>query len=144
MKILQQTSTLFVFQDRPVVHWLLGGGFLIVGMTSIVFFNFLSIYVLGGILIIVGGFAIWTPTLTVTFDQTRNHLITEQRGWLGGIEIVQTIENIDQIKLVPVPFFLHQIVLILKSGEHVNLTYKSHLSKTRKRAIVDEIINFLQ
>jgi hypothetical protein len=103
--------------------------------------NHRIIYLLiSSILIIMGWIAQLRQIITVTFDKGGEHLIIEQRR-ISGIQIIQDLDNVIAIK-VESSWFLSQLVLILKSGERVPLTFKS-LGKINNQNLADQITVFL-
>ena len=106
------------------------------------------IFLIGGILIIIGLLAELSQIVTVTFDKEVGSFKIERQGLLGTQVIEHSMEDITEVKLKISSYFnsktmLYQVIMELSPNETILLTSNNSIGKARKQKIVDEIREFI-
>ena len=106
------------------------------------------IFLIGGILIIIGLLAELSQIVTVTFDKEVGSFKIERQGLLGTQLIEHSMEDITEVKLKISSYFnsktmLYQVIMELSPNETILLTSNNSIGKARKQKIVDEIRDFI-
>jgi len=106
------------------------------------------IFLIGGILIIIGLLAELSQIVTVTFDKEVGSFKIERQGLLGTQVIEHSMEEITEVKVKSSSYFnsktmLYQVIMELSPNETILLTSNNSIGKARKHKIVDEIRDFI-
>lgn len=146
MKVVQQTSTNLMLQNRPVGVWLLGGIAGAIGF-SFVLASAWPVYLIGGPWIAVADLTVLlSPVETFTLNKIHNRVTLKQQGWLGTKVVEHAISEISEVQIeesVQVGSRFYRVSLVLTTGEHLDLVQFPSTDYRSQQALAKCIRAFL-
>lgn len=146
MKVVRQTSTNLMLQNRPTGVWVLGGVAATIGL-SFVLASAWPTYLIGGLWIALADLSIFlSPVETFTFDKIRKKVTLKQQGWLGTKVIEHRIQEVSEVQIEESTLLgskFYRVNLLLVSGKYLHLIQSPSTDCQNQRALAKRIRIFL-
>lgn len=146
MKVVQQTSTNLMLQNRPIGVWILGEIAAAIGF-SFVLASAWPTYLIGGFWIAFANLTVFlSPIETSTFDKIRNRITLKQQGWLGTRITEHAIPEISDVQVeesIQVGSRFYRVSLLLISGKRLHLSQFPSTDCESQQAAANQIQAFL-
>jgi hypothetical protein len=146
MKVIRQTHTQLVLEQRLVGVWFLGAFLAFVGLMLALGFV-APLYLLGGLCIALGGFLeILTPVEICDLDKQKSRVTLIQRRWLRRNTRHYPLAHVRQVQVAKTTYLgtsFYNVCLNLVSGESLKLTLFPTTDRQKQIKTAQRIEEFL-